>query len=343
MRKHNVLTRLGGRPRKPGAAQRAMRLMAVGLLVLPQTVAPAVITVDGTDSTIAVDSVCSLREAIINANNNDQSGSTDCAAGAGPDTITLIADVTLTLVDNYSYDSDRGLPVISTDVTIGGGFTIDRDGGAPAFGIFAVSSSGTLSLVDTTVSGGSARRGGGINSYYYGTTTLTNSTVSGNDASFGGGINSYYYGTTTLTNSTVSGNSASRGGGINSYYYGTTTLTNSIVANSLAGGDCRGGGFIDGFNNFSEDGSCPGAPIVSGVSGVFGVDIDTTLANNGGPTETHALLAGSVAIDAVACGLTTDQRGVLRNDGSCDSGSYEFVPVSDDDSSDDDSSDDDSS
>ena len=264
MRKHNVLTRLGGRPRKPGAAQRAMRLMAVGLLVLPQTVAPAVITVDGTDSTIAVDSVCSLREAIINANNNDQSGSTDCAAGAGPDTITLIADVTLTLVDNYSYDSDRGLPVISTDVTIGGGFTIDRDGGAPAFGIFAVSSSGTLSLVDTTVSGGSARRGGGINSYYY----------------------------------------------------GTTTLTNSIVANSLAGGDCRGGGFIDGFNNFSEDGSCPGAPIVSGVSGVFGVDIDTTLANNGGPTETHALLAGSVAIDAVACGLTTDQRGVLRNDGS---------------------------
>ena len=485
MRKHNVMTRLGGRRREPDAAQRAMRLMVVGLLVLPQSVVPAVIMVTGTDSTVdANDGVCSLREAINNANDNTVTSMIvgECVAGddatAGGDTITLTANVTLTVVDNSSYYG-RGLPVIFTDVTIGGGFTIARDTGAgtPIFGIFAVSPSGTLSLVDITVSGGNARfgggiynrfgtttltnstvsgndassAGGGIYSYYgtttltnstvsgndagdgggisnfdgtttltnstvsgnsayrgggihnrfgtitltnstvsrndvayafgygggiftsgngatttltnstvsgndavygggimsygYGTTTLTNSTVSGNDASFGGGINSYYYGTTTLTNSTVSGNSAaSRGGGIMSYYYGTTTLTNSIVANSLAGGDCRGGGFIDGFNNFSEDGSCPGITITPMV------DFDTTLANNGGPTETHALLAGSVAIDAAGnCALLdpvvllTDQRGVPRSDGSCDSGSYEFVPVSDDDSSDDDSSDDDSS
>ena len=147
----------------------------------------------------------------------------------------------------------------------------------------------------------------------------------------------------------MSGNTAPNGdgGGIYShiriqYNDSTTTLINSIVANSLAGGDC-GGTIIDGGNNFSEDVSCPGASIVSGVSGVFGVDIDTTLADNGGPTLTHALLADSVAIDAVACDLTTDQRGVPRSDGFCDSGSYEFVPVSDDDSSDDDSNDDDSS
>ena len=43
-------------------------LMLVGLLLLPRIVAPAGITVDGTDSTIAVDGVCSLREAINNAN-----------------------------------------------------------------------------------------------------------------------------------------------------------------------------------------------------------------------------------------------------------------------------------
>ena len=56
------------------------------------------------------------------------------------------------------------------------------------------------------------------------------------------------------------------------------------------------------------------------------------LANNGGPTQTHALLSGSVAIDAVSdCTdtdnnpLTTDQRGVLRPQGSaCDVGAYEF-------------------
>ena len=48
------------------------------------------------------------------------------------------------------------------------------------------------------------------------------------------------------------------------------------------------------------------------------------LQDNGGPTLTHALLTGSVAIDAVACGLATDQRGAARSDGLCDSGSYEF-------------------
>ncbi len=52
------------------------------------------------------------------------------------------------------------------------------------------------------------------------------------------------------------------------------------------------------------------------------------LADNGGPTLTHALLAGSNAIDlAGACGLATDQRLALRDDGSCDSGSLEFGAI----------------
>jgi hypothetical protein len=50
------------------------------------------------------------------------------------------------------------------------------------------------------------------------------------------------------------------------------------------------------------------------------------LADNGGPTRTHALLLGSPAIDAAStpdC-PTTDQRGVLRPQGAaCDIGSYE--------------------
>ena len=54
--------------------------------------------------------------------------------------------------------------------------------------------------------------------------------------------------------------------------------------------------------------------------------LDPMLADNGGPTKTHALLPGSNAIDAAgSCGLMTDQRGWLRDDGACDSGSYEFV------------------
>ncbi|MEE8525997.1 MAG: right-handed parallel beta-helix repeat-containing protein [Thermoanaerobaculia bacterium] len=368
MRQHNVLTRLGGRWQEPGPAQRALRLMLVALLVLPQAVAPATITVVGTDSTVAMDSVCSLREAIDNAN-DDAPTHVDCVAGSGADTVSLTADVTLTLVDDNLFE-DLGLPVISTDVTIDGGFTIARDSTAPAFGIFAVDSSGTLNLNDTTVSGGFSAgvdsSGGGI-LVFYGTANLTNSTVSGNSATDGGGImafggtanlanstvsGNYAFfgggiggGTLTLTNSTVSGNSATFGGGIASYRTttltnstvsgnygsfgggiyndgGTATLINSIVANSLAGGDCfiLFGAISDGGNNFSGDLSCPGSSAITP-----GTDFDTTLAANGGPTETHALLAGSVAIDAAgACSVATDQRGVARPAGFCDSGSYEF-------------------
>ena len=52
--------------------------------------------------------------------------------------------------------------------------------------------------------------------------------------------------------------------------------------------------------------------------------LDPLLADNGGPTKTHALEEGSIVLDQGLCGLTTDQRGVDR-DGSCDSGAYELV------------------
>ena len=58
------------------------------------------------------------------------------------------------------------------------------------------------------------------------------------------------------------------------------------------------------------------------------------LQNNGGPTFTHALLAGSNAIGAVATAscngvnsvpVTVDQRGVSRvTDGFCDVGAFEY-------------------
>jgi hypothetical protein len=52
-----------------------------------------------------------------------------------------------------------------------------------------------------------------------------------------------------------------------------------------------------------------------------------SLASNGGPTQAHALLAGSVAIDAgrLSTCMPTDQRGVRRPFGAgCDMGSFEF-------------------
>jgi hypothetical protein len=48
------------------------------------------------------------------------------------------------------------------------------------------------------------------------------------------------------------------------------------------------------------------------------------LADNGGPTDTFALGAGSPALDfAGACGLAADQRGLARPPSACDSGAFE--------------------
>jgi hypothetical protein len=83
-------------------------------------------------------------------------------------------------------------------------------------------------------------------------------------------------------------------------------MKNSITADSYVGGP-----ITDLGNNFFDI--------------TPGVDLDPVLADNGGPTQTHALLASSVAIDAAGeCGLPTDQRGLLRWDGACDSGAFEY-------------------
>ena len=190
---------------------------------------------------------------------------------------------------------------------------------------------GTLTLTNSTVSGNTATYGGAIWNTNNGTVTLTNSTVSSNTTtgSFGGGgiLNGgvgFAAGTVMLTNSTVSGNTATIGGGISNF--GTVTIKNTIVANSTSGDDCAGVITVEG-NNFVES---PGACVIVG-SGTFNGGFDPLLgplADNGGPTQTHALLAGSPAIDAGSPDCpppATDQRGVARPQGAaCDIGSVEL-------------------
>jgi hypothetical protein len=173
---------------------------------------------------------------------------------------------------------------------------------------------GTLTLISSTIDGNDASSGGGLYTYFGGTVSVVNSTVSGNTAlGRGGALKSY--GSASLTNSTVTGNSGSDGGGI--WSFDDTQLTATLIANSLTGGNCSGG--VDDLgNNFADDGTCGTVPDT--LTG-----LDPALADNGGPTPTHALLPGSIAIDAAGvCGLPTDQRGFSRSDGACDSGSFEF-------------------
>jgi hypothetical protein len=129
-----------------------------------------------------------------------------------------------------------------------------------------------------------------------------------------------------MDNSTVSGNSA--GGIVNG---GTATLQNSIVDNN-AGINCHGTITSHGYNLSSDD-TCklnvPGD--LNNHDPLLG-----PLQNNGGPTETMALLPGSPAIDGgnpSGCTdgqghlLKTDQRGMPRPDREdivgCDIGAYE--------------------
>jgi predicted outer membrane repeat protein len=138
---------------------------------------------------------------------------------------------------------------VSSTITIEGhGGTITRDGTAPAFRIFAVNSTGNLTLNETTVSGGLATgsfsAGGGVLNAG-GALTLTNSTVSGNSTEGqGGGISSNTDRsghTTTLTNSTVSGNSAGGAGGGLFNGNGLTVIDHSTITQNTAPSGQDGG------------------------------------------------------------------------------------------------------
>lgn len=188
-----------------------------------------------------------------------------------------------------------------------------------------IRNAGTLALKRSTVSGNSSgASGGGIANT--GTLTIENSIVSGNTGFFGGGIDNFIAGTLSSASSTVTGNSAVFGGGIvNS---GLLTLKNTIVGKNSAsgsGGDCAGTPASAG-NNLDSDQSCglAGPGDISGVDPRLG-----PLADNGGPTKTHALLGGSLAINAGSGDCPppfTDQRGVARSQGAaCDIGSFERV------------------
>jgi hypothetical protein len=156
--------------------------------------------------------------------------------------------------------------------------------------------------------------------------TLVNSTVSGNVSVQGGGINSN--GTVTIWNSTITNNASANGGGI-VVSEGNVYLRNSIIANNNGSdgpfdSNCSVGSnavLLYSGTNLSNDGSCGSAPNMVIADPKLG-----PLADNGGPTKTHALGATSPAIDGgTLCTETTDQRYVTRNQGTtCDVGAFEF-------------------
>jgi hypothetical protein len=235
-----------------------------------------------------------------------------------------------------------------TNSTISGNSASDGFGGAILNNV-----TGTVNITNSTISGNSAGDGTGGAYDGAGTLNVTGSTISGNTARLGGGVCLLISGASNVANSTISGNTALLvGGGAFVSTQATLTLTNSTVSNNSAGEE-NGGLFVDIFGRIDIEntiialntGVSSRGPDVDGlftslghnligkgdgssgfINGVNGDRVGTDaspldpklgpLQNNGGPTQTLALLVGSPAIDAgddsvlgAPLTLTTDQRG----------------------------------
>jgi CSLREA domain-containing protein len=180
-----------------------------------------------------------------------------------------------------------------------------------------------------------------------GPSVLTNVTISGNasgsstEDGWGGGIGASQ--PISLNNATIVGNSVtaavagSGGGGIAAMDAPSdVTMMNTLIAGNTApeGPDCYLTVNSQGYNLVRNGDQCVIAPGPGDKIGTAGAPVEpllAPLADNGGPTPTHALPKGSPAINGgnpaapgsggSAC-TATDQRGLARN---CDIGAYELV------------------
>ncbi len=185
------------------------------------------------------------------------------------------------------------------------------------------SGTGTLNIENSTFSENHGNLGGAL--VNLGTLEIINSTFSGNQGDqYGGAI--INAGTVDINHSTFSENVSLNGAGIYNNEGNTMNYSNTLIANSLTGSDCvNEGTIIQNENNLVEDGGCN--------SDYFGDPSLGPLADNGGPTKTHALLPDSNAIDAGSpfVGQPYDQRGVSRpqpEGGDFDIGAFEYKTTS---------------
>ena len=197
-------TMLSRRGRRAVGRRLAPALLGASLLgTLVLSAAPAgaaAITVVNGEVDIDDNNVCSIVEAIENANDTTNGRPhNDCAAGdpAGADTVTLPLNGFFSLVTGVSNTNftDNGLPYITSEVTIDGQGSVISAGSAYTYlRHFGVGSYGELTLNDTSLVYGRAEgfdSGGAI--FSWGTLHLNNCTISGNSGGFNGGVNSIGY------------------------------------------------------------------------------------------------------------------------------------------------------
>ena len=252
----------------------------------------------GSGATLALDTVL-LRNGVADTNGgaihnagtltvNDSTINTAVGEAGGALYNTGIATVTNTLFTNTSADSTHGGAVYSNNV---------------------------LSLQNVTISGASASdRGGALFLTGGGSNNVTNVTITNTDQDVLGAVRLQGTGTAlNLQNTIIAANTSASDTNHDLSVAGSAVLND--LGNNLIGDGTGQSTLVDGVNGNQV-----------GTSGSALDPLLGSLADNGGPTMTHALLAGSTAINAGnnTGAPSADQRGTAR-DASTDIGAYEFV------------------
>lgn len=249
--------------------------------------------------------------------------------------------------NNLSYRSGGGVflqtnsNVQMKNTTIESNISSTDSGGGVYFEIFddMVSFQG-LTIENSTINHNtSTGNGGGI--YIKNKATLKNVTIYRNraDATFGGGIFilNPVGNPVTMTNLTITENSGwnLNGSGIAAYVADDQLFLHNSIVWANSGSDFNDATKLHSTSSNNLLATNSNGGVTNGVNGnILGMDPKLGLfADNGGPTQTFALLNGSPAIDAgdnskaLAAGLITDQRGTERIVDSADSNTDATVDI----------------
>ena len=279
------------RRRKKFAAGAAV---ALGAAITPDAAA-ALITVNSTADTVAADAQCTLREALLNAN-DDAATSPDCTAGSGADTISfnLTLPATITL-------SGTSLPILESATINGPDTGVLTINGNAASRIFTVEDDDSLVAIDVEINdliltngdatGEAIPAGGAI--FNADNLVLTNVTVSGNVAQAGGGLVSMgYTAAVTITDSTFTLNEAGYGGAIFSTYGASLDISGSTFDQNSAylfvGGIAQAGGDFEITDSSVTENS---APFTGGIALYYTGNttiINTTISGNNATVGSNA-------------------------------------------------------
>ncbi len=286
------------------AALAAITVTFGGVLLLTQSTAyAATITVDSLDDTVAGDDVCTLREAIENANDDaDGQPHADCDAGnpAGEDLIVFDVDGMIVLASE--------LPQIDGDLVIDGGDDIEIDGSSSTRILTLGDAALTLQAI-TLRNGQTDEAGGAVLSASGGALTVIDSSFIANNAPGGGataetgagGAIAVLDGTLAVSGSTFTSNGAEADGGA-IYAAGSVEIDDTVFDdNASAAGN---GGAI-----WAES---PDEPDQLDLTGVTFISNRSALSGGAVYTGNHTIGEGITAEDNEA----EEHGGVLYIAGS---------------------------